>query len=296
MDGKEPGYAIAVVCRIWRSVVLGDCPCLWANLQVDIGQAIKKWASLTFPMALALAQSCDHPLDIQFKASGVESDTTSTSVLELLLGRNTRWHSVNLSLMSFHLPTLAHQRSAYPGLASCHLSMELLDRGLVDDIWAFELATSLIHWTSSGLGPSTSVLHPSTHLMLFMDIHEEITIENVERNLTSLSEANSLKKVEMQYFHIVGDRQYQPNTVLLPRVTHFRVGCKSIIDFVTLPTLKAQFMEPVFLSWTDFANMDLEPDTLASVYDFLQCSQCQVTLCLLEFRNVCLTFDIVDVL
>ncbi len=247
-------------------------------------------------MDLALARSCDRPLDIQFKASRVESDTTSTSVLELLLSENMCWHSVNLSLMSFHLPTLAHQQSAYPRLASCYLSMELPDRGLVNDIWAFELATSLIHWSSSGLGPSTSVLHPSTHLTLFMDIREEITIENVERILASLSEANSFKKVEMQYFCIVGDGQYQPNTVSLPWVTHFRVGCKSIIDLVTLPTLKALFVEPVFLSWTDFANMDLEPDTLASVYNFLQHSQCQVTLHLLEFHNVCLTFDIVDVL
>ncbi|SJL13677.1 uncharacterized protein ARMOST_17125 [Armillaria ostoyae] len=164
--------------------------------------------------------------------------------------------------------------------------MEQPDIGMVSEIQTFETATNLLCLMTSGLAPSTMVDHPYELLMDFKDTREIVTVENIERILTSISLAKDLKRLETQYFHVMGDGQDIPNPVMLSRVTELRVGCKTVVDALTVPVLKGLFVEPSFVGWTDFADTDLEPDTLFSVLNLLQQSQCQSTLQEVEFRNV----------
>ncbi|SJL18285.1 uncharacterized protein ARMOST_21870 [Armillaria ostoyae] len=199
--------------------------------------------------------------------------------------------------MTYHLPALVGHRNVHPHLASCRLLMEEPNMGVDSEIQTFEKATNLLHLTTSGLAPSTMVVHPYEYLMAFKDTHGVITVENIERILISISMATNIETLEMQYFCMMGEEQYIPNPVMLSRVTVLRVGCKTVVDAVTVPTLERLFVEPRFVGWTDFADTDLEPDTLFSVLSLLLRSQCQShTLQEIGFRNVRLTAHIVDVL
>ncbi|KAK0431132.1 hypothetical protein EV421DRAFT_1743382 [Armillaria borealis] len=214
-DFQEPGYAIAAVCRVWRDVVVRECPSLWACAMVDISQGSTNQAHLLLPVATVLARSRNRPLNIYFQASRNEMDTP--------------------------------------------------DIGMVSEIWTFQMATDLLRLMTSGLAPSTMVDHPYELLTDFKDTHEIVTVENIERILTSISLAKDLKRLEMQYFCIMGDGQDIPNPVVLFRVMELRVGCKIVVDALTMPVLEGLFIEPGFVGWTDFANTDLEPDMLFSL-------------------------------
>ncbi len=198
--------------------------------------------------------------------------------------------------MTYHLPTLAGHHSVQPHLVSCCLLLEQPNMRMDGEIHTFEKATKLLQLTTSGLAPLTVVIHPYEHLMAFKDTHKEITVENIERTLTSISVARDLERLEMQYFRVMGEEQYIPIPVVLSRVTELRVGCKTVVDAVTVPALEGLCMEPGFVGWTNFADTDLEPDTLFSVLSLLLRSQCQSTLWELEFRNVPFTVHIADVL
>ncbi len=80
-----------VVCRVWQEVVVHECPSLWACARVEISQGSTIRVHLVSLMAMFLAQSCNRPLDIHFRASRDEVDTASVGVLELLLGENAHW-------------------------------------------------------------------------------------------------------------------------------------------------------------------------------------------------------------
>ncbi len=174
--------------------------------------------------------------------------------------------------------------------------MEQPDAEMNSEIGTFHSAASLVDFTTSGLAASTMVDHPFTLLMHFKDTCKEITIENIQMILTLLSSANALRRLEMQYFHVTGDEQDIPNPVMLNRVTDLRLRCKMVVDAVTMPVLEGLFVEPGFIGWTDFADADLEPDTLFSVLNLLQWSQCQNTLQEIELGKVPLTAHILDVL
>ncbi len=191
--------------------------------------------------------------------------------------------------MTYHLPVLASHHNVHPHLASCHLLMEELNIWKGSKIRTFKNATSLLHLMTSRLAPSTMIVHPYAHLMAFKHTREVITVKNIKRILTSISLVTDLEMLEMQYFHMMGEEQYILNPVVLSRVMVLRVGCKMVVDVVTIPTLEGLFMEPGFIGWTDFADTDLEPDMLSLVLSLLLWSQCQSTLQEIEFHNVQLT-------
>ncbi|PBK58801.1 hypothetical protein ARMSODRAFT_983555 [Armillaria solidipes] len=174
--------------------------------------------------------------------------------------------------MTYHLPVLAGHCNVHPHLASCRLLMEEPNMGMDSEIRTFEKATNLLHLTTSGLAPSTMVVHPYEHLTAFKDTRGVITVKNIERILISISMAMDMEMLEMQHFRMM------------------------VVDAVTVPTLERLFVEPGFVSWTDFTDTDLEPDTLFLVLSLLLRSQCQSTLREIGFRNVRLTAHIIDVL
>ncbi|SJL18930.1 uncharacterized protein ARMOST_22532 [Armillaria ostoyae] len=140
--------------------------------------------------------------------------------------------------MTYHLPVLADHRNVHPHLASCCLLMEEPNMGMDSEIRTFKKATNLLHLTTSGLAPSTMVVHLYEHLTAFKDTRGVITVENIKRILISISIAMDMEMLEMQYFRMMGEEQYIPNPVMLSRVTVLRVGCKTVVDVVTVPTLK----------------------------------------------------------
>ncbi len=63
-----------------------------------------------------------------------------------------------------------------------------------------------------------------------------------------------------------------------------------------LPVLEGLFLEPDCVSWTDLEYDDFHPDTLLSVCNLHERSQCQNTLRGMELQNVPMSYQIVEIL
>ncbi len=297
-DPTDSAYVIANVCRQWRDIAENECPALWASLAFSFGTRSREIEGrMSFPTAIALRRSSNRPLDIKFQASLLEDRVgASIAVLQILLLQSAQWRSIDMIIGSTHLHLLEGLRNAASLLSSASVILHRCEIQEPTEICAFEFAINLDALTVSGLQPTATLCIQGQKLARFEDVHESIVGVGLEGLIASLSRANNLTCLCLQYARTVGMRNSQTPITTFVAVIEFKVASSRVMEITAFPVLETLIVEHGLVWWADLNSDHMDTLTLSAVRGLLERSHCQHTLQELEFHNMPLTGHILPIL